>query len=60
MMALELDPEHVGAHEYLGELYLMKDDLEKAFNMLVKLEKLVGKNAQEYKDLLKAIESYQL
>ena len=60
MMALELDPEHVGAHEYLGELYLMRDDLEKASNMLVKLEKLIGKDAQEYKDLLKAIENYQL
>ena len=37
MMALELEPNHVGAHEYLGELYLMKDNLEKASNMLVKI-----------------------
>ena len=59
MMALELEPDHVGAHEYLGELYLMRDNLEKASNMLVKLEMLVGKDAQEYKDLLKAIENYQ-
>ena len=59
MMALELEPDHVGAHEYLGELYLMRNNLEKASNMLVKLEMLVGKNGQEYKDLLKAIENYQ-
>ena len=59
MMALELEPDHVGAHEYLGELYLMRDNLEKASNMLLKLEMLIGKDAQEYKDLLKAIEDYQ-
>jgi Flp pilus assembly protein TadD len=59
MMALELNPDHAGAHEYLGELYLMRDNLEKAYSMLVKLEMLVGKDAKEYKDLLKAIESYQ-
>ena len=55
MMALELDPNHAGAHEYLGELYLMRDDS----NILLELETLVGKNAQEYIDLLKAIENYQ-
>lgn len=59
MMALELDPNHAGAHEYLGELYLMRDDLDKASNILLELETLVGKNAQEYIDLLKAIENYQ-
>ena len=59
MMALELDPEHPGAHEYLGELYLMRDQKDEALKMLSKLESLVGKNAEEYKDLLKAIENYQ-
>ena len=59
MMALELDPNHAGAHEYLGELYLMRDDLDKASNILLELETLVGKNAQEYIDLLEAIENYQ-
>ena len=59
MMALELDPEHVGAHEYLGELYLMRDQKNQAIKMLSKLESLVGKNAEEYKDLLEAIENYQ-
>ena len=59
MMALELEPDHVGAHEYLGELYLMRDNLDKASDMLLKLEVLVGKDAQEYKDLFTAIEKYQ-
>ena len=59
MTALEHDPKHAGAHEYLGELYMMRGDQEKAMNMLGKLESLVGKNAKEYKDLLKAINSYQ-
>ena len=59
MMALELEPDHIGAHEYLGELYLMRGNLDKASNMLVKLEMLVGKDGREYKDLLKAIENYQ-
>tara|TARA_B100001109_G_scaffold195275_1_gene161920 strand:+ start:891 stop:1361 length:471 start_codon:yes stop_codon:yes gene_type:complete len=59
MMALEIDPEHAGAHEYLGELYLMRDQKNQAMRMLSKLENLVGKNAEEYKDLLQAIENYK-
>ena len=59
MMALEIDPEHAGAHEYLGELYLMRDQKNQAMRMLSKLENLVGKNAEEYKDLLQAIENYE-
>ena len=59
MMALELDPMHIGAHEYLGELYLMRNQKDKALAMLDKLEKLAGKNTEEYKDLQKAIDDYQ-
>ena len=59
MMALEIDPEHAGAHEYLGELYLMRDQKNQAMRMLSKLENLVGKNAHEYKPHLQAIENYQ-
>ena len=59
MMALEINPEHAGAHEYLGELYLMRDQKNQAMRMLSKLENLVGKNAEEYKELLQAIENYQ-
>ena len=59
MTALEYDPKHAGAHEYLGELYMMRGETDKAMSMLNKLENLVGKNANEYMDLLKAIKSYQ-
>ncbi|MDC0057936.1 tetratricopeptide repeat protein [Pelagibacteraceae bacterium] len=59
MMALELDPTHIGAHEYLGELYLMRNQKDKAISILDKLEKLTGKNSEEYKDLKKAIYDYQ-
>ena len=31
MMALEIDPEHAGAHEYLGELYLMRDQKDQCY-----------------------------
>ena len=47
------------AHEYLGELYMIRDDKDKVMMMLSNLENLVGKNGNEYKDLLKAINSYQ-
>ena len=59
MMALELDSMHIGAHEYLGELYLMRNQKDKAISMLDQLEKLAGKNTEEYKDLKKAIDDYQ-
>ena len=59
MMALELDPKHIGAHEYLGELYLMKGQKDKAITMLEKLEILTGRNSEEFKVLKKAIESFE-
>ena len=59
IMALELDPNHVGAHEYLGEVYLMKNQKDKAISILSDLEKLVGKDAKEYIDLLSAIEKFK-
>lgn len=58
MMAIELDPTHLGAHEYLGELYLMLDNKNKALEMLAKLEALAGKLSKEYLDLEKAVNLY--
>ena len=58
MMAIELDPEHIGAHEYLGELYLMLNDKNKAKDMLIKLEALAGSASEEYIDLKNAIDQY--
>ena len=55
MMALELDPDHIVAHKYLGELYLMLDEKDKALEVLMKLEILVGISGEEYQELEKAI-----
>ena len=52
MMALEIDPEHAGAHEYLGELYLMRDQKNQAMRMLSKLENQVGKKRFRRKSTL--------
>ncbi len=53
--ALRLDPRHLGAHEYIGEAYVMKRDLGKAEEHLRQLEKLCGTGCEEYRDLAKSI-----
>jgi tetratricopeptide (TPR) repeat protein len=59
MMAIEIDPSHLGAHEYLGELYLMRDQKDKALFMLEKIDQLAGSDTEEYQDLKKAIDEHQ-
>ena len=59
MMAIEIDPSHLGAHEYLGELYLMRDQKDKAVIILKKLDQLAGSNTEEYMELKIAIDAYQ-
>ena len=59
MMAIEIDPSHLGAHEYLGELYLMRDQKDKALIILEKLDQLAGSDTEEYGKLKIAIEEYQ-
>ena len=54
-IALEANPEHAGAHEYLGELYLKMGDKFMAEQMLAKLETIAGTSSDEYKKLKKAI-----
>jgi Flp pilus assembly protein TadD len=53
--ALELDPDHRSALEYLGELYVETGELAKAREMLTKLEKLCPQGCEERDDLAKAI-----
>jgi Flp pilus assembly protein TadD len=53
--ALEYDPAHKGAHEYLGELYVETGDMAKAKDMLAKLKVLCPKGCEEREDLAKAI-----
>jgi len=49
--ALDFDPDHKGAHEYLGELYLKINDMPKAKEQLAVLEKLCPKGCEELDDL---------
>jgi cytochrome c-type biogenesis protein CcmH/NrfG len=57
--ALALDPNHKGAHEYIGVAYLKAKQPDKAKAHLEQLDKICGKNCEEYKDLAKAIAEYK-
>ena len=58
--ALKLDPKHRGAHEYLGEAYLMDKKPAEAEKLLAGLEVICGnRTCEEYKDLADAIAKYK-
>jgi cytochrome c-type biogenesis protein CcmH/NrfG len=57
--ALRLDPKHRGAQEYIGEAYLMVNDLPKAKEHLAALDKLCFFGCNEYTELKKAIAAYE-
>jgi len=57
--ALALDPRHLGAHEYIGEAYLALDNLPKAKEHLARLNRLCLFSCEQYRDLKKAVESYE-
>ena len=57
--ALQLDPDHKGALEYQGELFLMTGALEKARANLARLDVLCPSGCSELTDLKAAIESAQ-
>jgi len=59
-LALEIDPGHRGAHEYIGEAYLMRKQPEKAREHLAALQRLCGNTAcEEYQDLAKALAAFR-
>jgi Flp pilus assembly protein TadD len=53
--ALELQPDHKAAREYLGELYVQTGNIEKAKEQLAVLAKLCPGGCEEREDLQKAI-----
>ena len=55
--ALDFDPEHQGALEYLGELYVETGQVEKARENVVLLKKLCPGGCEELADLEQAIAS---
>ena len=57
--ALALDPKHRGAHEYIGEAYLVLGNLPKAKEHLAALDKLCFFPCSQYRDLKKAVEAYE-
>ena len=52
-MGLELDPKHVGINEYMGELFVVTNRIEKAKERLAVLKDC---NCKEYKELKLVIE----
>ena len=58
--ALKIDPNHRGAHEYIGEAYLMDKKPAEAEKHLASLEKICGnKTCEEFVDLKQAISQYK-
>ena len=58
--ALRLDPQHKGAHEYIGEAYLMERKPAEAEKHLAELERICGnRECEEYRDLAKAIAEFK-
>ncbi|MBP0579142.1 tetratricopeptide repeat protein [Labrys sp. LIt4] len=55
--ALELQPGHKAAREYLGELYVETGDVDKAKVQLSELGKLCPQGCEELEDLQKAIDT---
>jgi tetratricopeptide (TPR) repeat protein len=58
LKALKLEPNHLGANEYLGELYLEQKDLPSAEAQLAKLKSACG-DCDEYDELEDSIDDYK-
>jgi Tfp pilus assembly protein PilF len=58
--ALKINPQHRGAHEYIGEAYLIDKRLPDAERHLAALERICGGPAcEEYRGLAKSIADYK-
>ncbi len=57
-IALKLNPNHKGALEYQGEMFLMQDKLNAAKSNLVRLKKLCPKGCEELEDLEHDVKEY--
>jgi tetratricopeptide (TPR) repeat protein len=55
-LALTFNPRHLGAHEYIGEAYLMTGQIDEARRHLEQLATLCDRQCEQYKDLAEAIE----
>ncbi len=59
LQALAIEPKHRGANEYLGELYLEAEQLDKAEERLAVLDKACWLGCGEYTDLKESIEKFK-
>jgi len=57
--ALRLDPRHRGAHEYIGEAYLMSGNVAKAKEHLAQLDRLCTFGCEEYTKLKAEVAAYE-
>ena len=57
--AIELSPRHRGAHEYIGEAYLLVNDLPNAEKHLAALREICLLHCEELGDLEKAVAAYK-
>ena len=57
--ALRIDPKHRGAHEYIGEAYLMIGNVANAKEHLGQLDKICFFSCSEFNDLKKAIAEHE-
>lgn len=57
--AIELSPRHRGAHEYIGEAYLLIGDLVNADKHLAALREICLLPCEELSDLEKAVAAYR-
>ena len=57
--ALKIDPNHKGAHNYLGEAYLQLNDVPKAEEQLTILKGICATNCEEAEDLAADIADYK-
>ena len=57
--ALSINPRHRGAHEYIGEAYLMAGDVASAEKHLAELRSICLLSCEELQDLRKAIEAHK-
>jgi len=53
--ALTIDPKHLGALEYQGELFITLKKISSAKSNLAKIKAICGTSCEEYIDLKKAI-----
>ena len=56
--ALDVEPDHRGANEYIGEAYLELKQPEKARLHLDRLARICGPDCEEYKELKKAFDAF--